>query len=169
MEEIFTRRSIRSYTDKRISKDSIYKIIKAGFQAPSAKNQHVERFLVIDNQNLIIKLSQVCKGTMTVSNAKELIAVYFDKNDVKVDELVSVDLGMVCQNMMLEARALGIGSCMIGVYPLDDKTQAINKILRLTDSLTCFALVCFGYPKNENEFYSKNYFDESKIKFNEVD
>ena len=60
MEEIYKRRSIRKYIDKEISDEILQKILKAGMNAPSAKNTKPYEFLVIRNkQNL--KKTSFCK------------------------------------------------------------------------------------------------------------
>lgn len=53
---ILNRRSIREYSDKKISKKDIIKILKAGHFAPSPKNSLPWYFVVIQNKNIIRKI-----------------------------------------------------------------------------------------------------------------
>ena len=59
MEEIYKRRSIRKYIDKEISDEILQKILKAGMNAPSAKNTKPYEFLVIRNKQNLKKLASV--------------------------------------------------------------------------------------------------------------
>ena len=57
--EIYRRTSVRNFLDKDVSDDLIIQIIKAGMQAPSAKNQQPWEFYIVKNKKLIEKLSSV--------------------------------------------------------------------------------------------------------------
>lgn len=48
---IYTRRSIRKYTDKPVSKEMIEQIIEAGALAPSAKNRQPWKYIVLGGKN----------------------------------------------------------------------------------------------------------------------
>ena len=50
MEGILSRRSVRKYEDKPISKEILERIIKAGQYAPSAHNTQPWEFLVIQEK-----------------------------------------------------------------------------------------------------------------------
>ena len=50
MNEIFIRRSIREFVEKPVEKDKIENILKAGMQAPSAKNQQAWEFIVVTSK-----------------------------------------------------------------------------------------------------------------------
>ena len=47
LEVIYTRRSVRSFTGKPISRDDLMKILKAGMSAPSAVNIQPWAFVVV--------------------------------------------------------------------------------------------------------------------------
>lgn len=46
MNEIFARSSIRKFQDKKVEEEKILQILKAGMQAPSARNQQPWEFYV---------------------------------------------------------------------------------------------------------------------------
>ena len=49
---IHKRRSIRNFTDKKISEEDINKILSAGMVAPSAMNKQPWRFILIEDDKL---------------------------------------------------------------------------------------------------------------------
>ena len=52
VEEIYTRTSVRDFLEKDVSNELILKIIKAGMQSPSAKNQQPWEFYIVKNKEL---------------------------------------------------------------------------------------------------------------------
>ena len=59
------RRSIRRYQDKSVPKDTIEKILNAGIWAPSGMNAQPWRFVVIENRDIINKLSKSTKEILS--------------------------------------------------------------------------------------------------------
>ena len=53
VEEIYTRTSVRDFLEKDVSNELILKIIKAGMQSPSAKNQQPWEIYIVKNKELI--------------------------------------------------------------------------------------------------------------------
>lgn len=61
IETVFTRRSVRSYSDKKVSDEIVQTIIDAARFAPSALNQQPWDFIVLTDPNVIEKISQKIK------------------------------------------------------------------------------------------------------------
>ena len=53
MQEIFTRRSVRQYTDREISQQDITQLLKAAMRAPSAINQQPWEFVVLRDKEVL--------------------------------------------------------------------------------------------------------------------
>lgn len=62
MEAIYSRRSIRKYTDEPVSRSIVEKIIDAGRVAPSAKNRQPWKYLVYSGEAKTTLLSIMKKG-----------------------------------------------------------------------------------------------------------
>lgn len=62
LKEIYTRRSIRKYEEKPISKDVLEQIIDAGRVAPSAKNRQPWKYLVYSGEEKDKLLAVMEKG-----------------------------------------------------------------------------------------------------------
>ncbi|MDR2640338.1 MAG: nitroreductase family protein [Candidatus Peribacteria bacterium] len=56
MKEIYKRRSIRKFSDKKVEKDTIEKILKAGMNAPSAMNLKPYEYVVVTDRQILEKL-----------------------------------------------------------------------------------------------------------------
>lgn len=77
METIYNRRSVRFYTEEKVDKDTIDKLIKAGIQAPSAMNVQPWAFGVIQDKALMQKISDDTKAYLLASiSAKPYLECY---------------------------------------------------------------------------------------------
>ena len=53
LESIFTRRSIRKYTDRPVPEDLVTELLRAAMAAPSAGNEQAWQFIVIRDRALL--------------------------------------------------------------------------------------------------------------------
>lgn len=163
MNILFRRRSVRAYTDQEIEKEKIDLILRAGMQAPSARNQRPWRFLVIQNRKDLARLANVTPNLKILKDAQAAIFTFFVKEDLVAPLFVQQDLSLATMNILLEATELGIGSCWIGLYPNLDRTNSVNKALKTPKNLEVFSLISLGYPKDPNALYFIDRFEPEKI------
>lgn len=165
MKEIFTRRSIRKFDKNQIvSEDDITKIIKAGFSAPSARRQEPANFIIVDDKKVIEELSKISKGSMVLTDTNQCIVIVgSDPSKITNPEFEAQDLGACIENMMLEARYLGIGTCWLGVYPKEDRMDSIRKILNIPDGMFPFATMALGIPLDSSDFKEANRYYPERI------
>ena len=57
IEGIKSRRSVRQFTDEKVSRDTIEKIIDAARFAPTWKNSQTVRYVVIDSRDVMEKIA----------------------------------------------------------------------------------------------------------------
>ena len=53
LDNIFSRVSVRAYTDKRISEDAIHTILQAAMSGPSCVNSRDWSFIVVQNRETL--------------------------------------------------------------------------------------------------------------------
>jgi nitroreductase len=144
------RRSIRSYTSKKVSPSDITKILTAASWAPSGNNLQPWRFSVVMNdEQLLKKLSSLTVYHSWVQTAPCLIAVFLDKKvidpNIQGIYLKHVQaVGAAIQNMLLAAHELGLGSCWIGEI-LKNEDQ-VKELVGAADDLELMAVISVGYP-----------------------
>ncbi len=166
MNSIYTRRSIRNYTDKKVEKEKIIQILRAAMQAPSAVNQQPWQFLVIENKEKLNEMSEMSPYSKMLTSASLAVVVLGDKSKLKAEMMWEQDLSAATQNLMLEAVNLNLGSVWLGVAPVEERMNFIKDLFNLSDNLMPFAVVSIGYPTKENVFVDR--FDESRIHFEEM-
>ena len=75
MEGLLSRRSVRKYQDKAISKDVLEQIIKAGQYAPSAHNTQPWEFLVVEDKEALKHFRVMQRSALFAENAAAVIIV----------------------------------------------------------------------------------------------
>lgn len=147
LENIKTRRSIRKFTDRRISDDDLNRIIEAGRWAPSGANAQPWQFIVIRDRTVIQSIGDACYVSILksrhVGEANVLLVIL--GNPSSVSSTYVQDCTIAGANMTLMANALGIGSCWIGAF--EDDT--IRHILNIPEHLKIIALISFGYAARQ--------------------
>ena len=77
---IKNRKSVREYTEQKISKEDLTKILEAGYYAPSWMNSQPWKFIAVENQQTKDLLCELSGHQPHVKNAAALIVCVADKN-----------------------------------------------------------------------------------------
>lgn len=114
MENMITRRSVRSYKPDMIPKEILDEIIKAGTYAATGRGLQSPIIIAVTNKEMRDKLSKMNGKIMGTDadpfyGAPVVLIVLADKN---INTHV-YDGSLVMGNLMLAAHDLGIGSCWI--------------------------------------------------------
>ncbi|MDE7095854.1 MAG: nitroreductase family protein [Anaeroplasmataceae bacterium] len=168
MDAIFNRRSVREYElSKKVDYETLLKLCKAAEAAPTARNQRSREYIIIDDETIIEKLSSVSQGARVLKNCSTVIAVIGkNKEEISTPQMQDQDLSCAVENILIEATYLGLGSCYIGIHPLEDRVKACNEILGVSKGAFTFALITIGYPKEKDVFYDKNKFKDDLVHHN---
>lgn len=113
-ETFLKRRAVRKYTEKRVPKEILEKIAKAGSYAPSGMGRQPARIVVITNQRTRSLLSRLNGEVMGAKDdpfygAKDVMAVF---SDSRVPTYLQ-DGSLVMGNLLNAACSLGVDSCWI--------------------------------------------------------
>jgi nitroreductase len=157
MNAIFTRRSVRKYLKKAVEGEKIERLLKAAMQAPSAGNQQPWEFLVVCDEAMRYKLSEVSPYAGPVKEAPLAIVILGneDGESVRFPEYLPQDLAAATENLLLEAVELGLGAVWLGVAPVEERMAAVRKLFVLPESVMPFAVVAVGYSEMENVYVDR--------------
>lgn len=162
MKEIFHRTSTRKFIDKKVEDEKIEKVLRAAMAAPSAKNGQPWEFYVISNKDILLELSKATPYSMCVKNAPSAIVVCYRKDIIEKD-YVEIDCAIATENILLELDGLGLGGVMIGVSPVEERMQNVEKTINIDENLRAFTIIPFGYPEREKVWQDR--FDKEKIHY----
>lgn len=165
MEIINIRRSIRNFSYKEIELDKLELILRSAMQAPSAGNQQPWHFLVIKNRERLNGIAEKLKTGKMLHSANLAIVLLIDKNALRKPTMVPQDMAASCENILLEAASLGIGSCWIGIYSHEDRMEAMQEVLNVPDNFDVFSIVALGYPNNPNDLKFVDRFDSTRVHY----
>ena len=140
-------------------------------QAPSAMNEQPWEFIVVDDKNLLQEISKIGMGAEMVKEAPLAIVILADEKKFtlkykNIKEYFPPEMGACCQNMLLEAVHLGLGTVWVCGFPLEERVKNLNKIFNFPENISPFCVVAVGYPKNEDANYYLDRFDETRVKYN---
>jgi nitroreductase len=167
MSAIFERRSVRSFLSKPVEPEKIERILRAGFEAPSAHNRRPWEFMVITaekDRKAIADMSPYAK--MTVSAAAVIIpCVNLNVGNVPNEEDTwwVQDLSAATENILLQITEEGLGGVWLGWYPDKTRVKALSRHLGLPPHIAPFSVIALGYPAGPVQAADR--FDPSKAHY----
>ena len=146
LEGIFTRRSIRRYTDGNVDEEQLKILLEAGMQAPSAVNCQPWHFLVLTSKDRMLEVTKIHPYSQMLKGASCAILVLGDTNLEHGPGYWAVDCAAATQNILLAAHGLGLGGVWVGIHPREERRVAFKELFELPDHIEPFALISIGYP-----------------------
>ncbi len=146
LEAIFTRRSIRSYTEVPVDDAAVEGLLRAAMAAPSAGNQQPWHFVVIRERATMQSIMDVHPYAAMLADAPVCIAVLADLALERYPGYWVQDTSAAMQNLLLAARDADLGAVWLGVHPLGDRQRGMKRILGLPDGVECLGLAAIGQP-----------------------
>lgn len=162
-EAILTRRSIRKFTSQLVSHDLIEKILRAGMQAPSARNKQPWHFIVIQDREMLDKISVVHPYAYMLKEAPLGIVICGDSNIEITIEYIVQDCSAATQNMLLAAHNFGLGAVWLGIYPREPRIKALRKLLSIPENIIPVSMIAVGYPAEKKE--PENRFNPERVHY----
>ena len=152
METIMTRTSIRSFTDRAVSADTVEMLLRAGMAAPTAVNKQPWHFVVIDDPAVMDSLGGNGRQSQMWKEATLAIAVCGDLNKAMEgpgQPYWIQDCSAATQNILLAAHALGLGAVWTGCYPIEERVANVSRVLNLPENLIPLGVIVMGYPNEQ--------------------
>ncbi len=151
---IISRQSDRKYSDIPIEKEKLGRIIEAGRMAPSACNAQPWKFVVVTEPELLAEVAQAASAKLLgmngfVGQAQAIIVVIREKPNlsskvgatIKNKDYSLIDIGIATENICLQSKAEGIGSCIIGWFD----EREIRRLLSIPKAKRVELLITLGY------------------------
>ena len=158
---IFTRRSIRKYTDQAVPEELVTDLLKAAMAAPSAGNEQAWQFIVIRDRALLDAIPKFHPYSAMLKYASVAVLVCGDLTREKYKGYWVQDCSAATQNLLLAATAQGLGAVWTAVYPLEDRVAGMRKLLDLPEHVVPLALVPIGFPAEQPGRADR--FDQARI------
>ena len=137
LDAIRTRRSIRSFTGEPISDEDAIKILDAARLAPSGGNRQNWIFVYVKDTQTLRILKNCSPGFY--GDASSAIVICAPEG---VRTVGLLDVGFACENIVLAAHSLGIGSCPIASF----SKEPVKKLIQVPQGHEPVLVVSLGYP-----------------------
>lgn len=153
IENIMSRRSVRSYKTDKIDSASMHEILLCGINAPNGQGMESWEVRVVNDEHFINDINEAYNKDASDGKAKRHVSfgapvIVFIAYDTTYD-LSQVDCGLLGENMILAANAMGIGSCCLGglcrFINSEDGAKILQK-LNLPSTHRLLYAIAFGYP-----------------------
>jgi len=164
MKAILTRRSVRRFRDIEISFEDQKLLLAAGMQAPSANNEQPWHFIVIDERELIDKITEFHPHAKMLLEARLAIIVCAYVNKEKKWDMWVQDCSAATQNILLAAHIAGLGAVWLGVHPREERINGVKNMFDLPEEIKPFSIIAIGHPAEEPEPVDR--FTEAKVHIN---
>lgn len=169
---LMARRSYRMFKPEPVPRDVLSDAIRVAAWAPSAKNQHPAKWIIVDDGDRIKEMMEYIlnfvkkTGTspeiaalyeqgrnVVMGTAKTLILAYARTNAINPP----VDTALALYNAELVLQAKGIGTCWAGYLTrMCNQVSEIKELLKLPEGCQFYGALMVGYPEGENYIHIPN-------------
>lgn len=145
-EALATRRSIRSYRPGDVSDEQIRRLLQMAMLAPSAGNQQPWQFIVVRDREKLDAVPSFHPYCKMITQVPVAIVVCGDPEGKKWPDFWVQDCSAAVQNLLLAARAEGLGTVWTGVYPRQERMEKCREAFNIPEQIIPFAIVPVGWP-----------------------
>ncbi len=166
IETICGRQSIRKFSQKRVDSKDIKEILRAAMNAPSACNQQIWRFVVIDDPGALKALAGMHSGISFLQEAPLAVVVCGQPVAAVLDYFWEDDCAAATQNILLAAHALGLGATWSGINRnAADMVKIVQSTIKAPKEYIPFSVIAIGHPDEKRRLSDR--FQPEKIYYNE--
>lgn len=165
-ELIRLRRSTRKFTEEELTKEQVELLLRAALMSPSSKRTNGWQFVVVDDKEMLQKLSR-CKeaGAGLIAGAPLAIVVMADP---MVSDVWIEDASVASLMIQLQAEDLGLGSCWVQVrerFTADgiSANEVVHELLEIPLQLQVLSIIAVG-----NKGQERKPFDEANLQWEKV-
>lgn len=160
---IFTRRSVRKYSNQPVSDATVKLLLQAAMSAPSAKNAQSWEFIVIRDKKTLAQIPAFHPFSKQIPEAQVAIVVCGNTKLEAAKGHWIPDGSNASMNILLAAHSLGLGAVWTTFYPYEDRTAGIRKLLNLPDHIIPLNIIPLGYPVEKRAYQDR--FNPAKVHY----
>jgi nitroreductase len=166
LDAIFSRRSNRAYTEKKVDDETVALLAKAALAAPSGGNAQPVKVIIVQNPPLISELERAIIAYFVKTGNDGVVErirtrkdkIFYDAPTVfflAVKNNAQADVGIMSENLAIAAASLGLGNIILGLPGVvfsDDETAAYWKEkLGFPEGYEYGLAVAVGYAADEGK------------------
>ena len=152
-ENIFSRKSVRSFTSEPVSQEHIEAMLKAAMAAPTAVNYQPWRFVVVTDRAQLDAMAEILPYAKMLRQAPLAIVVCGETTwfEGRENPYWQQDCSAATENLLLAAEALGLGAVWTGVYPNMQLAEPLGEFLSLPETVQPLCAIPIGHHDGTTE------------------
>lgn len=163
------RRSMRQYTDEELTQEQVVALMRAALMAPSSKRSNPWQFIVVDNKELLRRLS-LCKAQASQFIADAALAVVVAADPLASDVWIE-DSAIAAAYIQLQAEDLGLGSCWVQVRERitasgQPSNDYVHEVLDLPLPLQVLCIIAVGHKGMQRKPFNEDNLQWEKVHLN---
>ena len=150
LDNIFSRKSVRSYTEETVTPLQVETMLRAAMSAPSGMNVQPWRFVVVTEQATKEKLA----GGFNKMIAKAPVVFVVCGQTIRNGQPNgnwTADCAAAAENLLLAAEAQGLGAVWTACYPYDDRMNPAIEALGLPEDVKPYCIIPVGHPAGKDK------------------
>ena len=151
LNNIFSRKSVRSYTDEPVTPEQVETLLKAAMAAPSGRNLQAWRFVVVTRREIKEKLAVGFNKMIATAPVLIVVCGLTTQKTGDANNNWTADCAAATENLLLAAEALGLGAVWTASYPYEDRMGPAIEVLGLPDNVKPFCVVPVGHPAGDDK------------------
>ena len=161
---IEARRSIRKFQpDKPVTKEQLNQLLAAAMLAPSAHNNRPWEFVAVTNRGVLDAVPDIHPYGKMFKTATAGILVVGLPNLNLSNLFFPQDCSAATQNILIEATAMGLGSCWCGIYPWEERIADFAELFKIKEQGVPFCIIALGTPDGIPA--QRGFFDQAKVSY----
>lgn len=160
---------MRKFTDEDLTQDEVVTLLKAALMSPSSKRSNGWQFIVVDDKELLEKLSH-SKAQASQFVAEAALAVVVTADPLLSDVWIE-DASIASIILQLQAEDMGLGSCWVQIrerftasgMPSD---EFVREVLDIPLQLQVLSIIAIGHKGMERKPFSEEHLQWEKIHLN---
>ncbi|MDO5300812.1 MAG: nitroreductase family protein [Clostridia bacterium] len=132
------------YDTEPLSQETIDLLLNAAFSAPSGGNQQSNNYYVVTDREIMKVIQEGHPYSQPLDTAPLVIIVAGDESTCRYPELLEMDAGLSAGAMQVQATALGLSSCVMSIYPQEERVDAVRKAVNMPETMKPVLMVAFG-------------------------
>jgi nitroreductase len=158
---IHSRKSVRKYLDKPVTREQLETLIRAGMAAPTSMDRRPWAFVAVTERAVLDTLSFSSPFTKMLAQAAAAIVVC---GDTGKSLKWMLDCSASSENILLAAEAIGLGAVWCGIYLNPEPTVYVKRVLGLPSEVIPLNIISIGWPTGVEK--PKNKWDPANIHWN---
>jgi nitroreductase len=155
------QRAVRTFTDEEVPEELVHQVLTAAIHGPSGSNTQPWHFIVVRDPTVKQAISEVYEEaraagpTPPAGGARQplaaapvlIVACVNTPASGRAGFQTGASIYPSVQNILLAARALGLGSCLTTLHRR--RKARIHEILGIPDQIESAAIIPLGWPDRD--------------------